>query len=135
MPIINSSQTPVRIIIAWSGLLVDIPLGWSLCDGTNTTPNLIATFIRGVATGATDPGDTGGTDSVTLVTAELPVHNHTITDPGHIHFLGSGGVILSGTGNNVTPSSTTGITIDNTGGDGSHENRPAFFELAYIMKL
>ena len=43
----------------WSGLLVDIPNGWALCDGTNGTPDLREKFVRGSAD-AVDPGGTGG---------------------------------------------------------------------------
>ena len=135
MTVMYSPRTPTSVIIAWSGLLADIPTGWQLCDGTNGSPNLIAKFIRGVASGATDPGNTGGEDSVTLVTAELPVHSHSVVDTAHAHSLGSGSVILLGNGNNIGSSVNPGLSAGNTGSDNSHENRPAFFELAYIFKL
>ncbi len=135
MPVMYSQRTPTGIIIDWSGLLADIPIGWQLCDGTNGTPNLIAKFIRGVATDATDPGNTGGEDTVTLVTAELPVHSHGVTSDTHNHPLGNGNVILNGSGNNNTPFSSTGISLGNAGSGNGHENRPAFFELAYIFNL
>lgn len=32
-------------------------------------------------------GATGGTETHTLITAEIPTHNHTITDSGHTHTL------------------------------------------------
>ncbi|HOK95543.1 MAG TPA: hypothetical protein PK052_04960 [Anaerohalosphaeraceae bacterium] len=35
------------MIIMWSGLLSNVPAGWSVCDGTNGTPNLRQKFIRG----------------------------------------------------------------------------------------
>lgn len=47
------------IICMWSGLLVDIPNGWALCDGTNGTPDLRERFVRG-APNAVNPGGTGG---------------------------------------------------------------------------
>ena len=34
-------------IIAWSGAVVDIPSGWVICDGTNSTPDLLGRFIIG----------------------------------------------------------------------------------------
>ena len=107
------SGIPSGVITMWHGLLTNIPTGWLLCDGTNGTPNLIAKFVRGVATASTNPSGTGGSDTVTLTTAQLASHthtqnshnhtqnshnhtqdshNHTITDPGHFHSLtGSGG--------------------------------------------
>lgn len=54
------SILPPGIICMWHGLLANIPGGWGLCDGTNGTPNLTNTFVKGVATNATNPGATGG---------------------------------------------------------------------------
>ena len=49
----------IGIIAIWSGAIVDIPTGWSLCDGTNGTPDLTDKFVLGA--GSTwNPGDTGG---------------------------------------------------------------------------
>ena len=39
---------PLSSIQAWSGLLVDVPDGWQLCDGTNGTPDLRGRFIVGI---------------------------------------------------------------------------------------
>ena len=66
-------------IIMWSGAVSAIPTGWVLCDGTNSTPNLIDRFIVGSGTdsgGTHDVGDTGGTNSLTLTEAQLPSHTH-----------------------------------------------------------
>lgn len=143
---------PTGAIMMWSGLLANIPSGYNLCDGTNGTPNLIAKFIRGVATAATNPGSTGGADTVTLTGAEsgLVSHSHTssVTDPGHAHdFNGDPGAGSSG---NYDPSgggymsgyvysNTTGIsvavnTVAASDASSSHENMPAYYELAYIQK-
>ena len=35
---------PVGAILMWSGSLPDMPDGWTLCDGGNTTPNLSSRF-------------------------------------------------------------------------------------------
>jgi hypothetical protein len=136
---------PTGGIIMWSGSIVSIPAGWLLCDGTNGTPDLRSRFVVGA--GSTyNPGDTGGADSVTLTTAQIPSHTHTatVTDPGHAHSLALGFSTLSGGsfgGANLnstsnTNSATTGITVTNaaTGGGGSHENRPPYFALAFLMK-
>lgn len=90
---------------------------------------------------------TGGEESHVLITAELPVHTHTLTDPGHFHASNSGSFVTSTagadagtTGTNYrteanTASATTGITIANTGSDAAHENMPPFLVANFIMKV
>ena len=138
-------------IIMWSGTLANIPTGWVLCDGSNGTPNLIAKFIRGVATNSTNPGTTGGSDTHTLTSAEMPAHNHTDSGHGHPNSKWSGAPYnSSGSSTQTRPHSqgaanatmgdigvsvgTGTANIQNTGGGGAHENRPAFYEIAYIMR-
>lgn len=70
---------PTGGIIMWSGTVANIPSGWALCDGTNSTPNLVDRFIVGSKTdsgGTHDIGDTGGANSLTLTEAQLPAHTH-----------------------------------------------------------
>jgi len=134
---------PIGSIVMWSGILKEIPDGWFLCDGTEGTPNLTTRFIRG-SRDTFDPGGTGGTDTHTLVEAELPSHTHTVSDPTHIHTAGdrsgapgstagvpSGRSIVNS--HNMQPN-VSGLSINNSGSDSSHENRPAFFELAFIFR-
>jgi microcystin-dependent protein len=90
---------------------------------------------------------TGGEESHVLITAELPSHTHTITDPGHFHASNSGSFVTSTagadagtTGTNYrtetnAASATTGITIANTGSDAAHENMPPFLVANFIMKV
>ena len=61
------------MIILWSGSFATIPSGWTLCNGTNGTPNLADRFIIG-ASSAYPPGSKGGTANATLVS-----HSHTIS--------------------------------------------------------
>jgi microcystin-dependent protein len=106
-----------------------------------------STYARGSTGGATTTSSagshshTGNTGSTTLTTAQIPAHNHTITDPGHAHGLagnngGTTGLIktyniasdfaydLQAGGTNLinTPAATTGITINNTGGGTGHDH-------------
>lgn len=76
-------------------------------------------------------GDAGGAQSHTLTTTEIPSHSHGVTDPGHTHNFGGadstslGSIPYRGSFNNATlttTSSTTGISIQNTGGGGAHNN-------------
>ena len=79
----TASGIPSGVITMWHGLLSNIPTGWLLCDGTSGTPNLIAKFVRGVATASTNPSSTGGSDTVTLTTAQLASHTHTQNSHNH----------------------------------------------------
>lgn len=50
-----------NIIVLWSGAIVDIPAGWSLCDGSGGRPDLRDRFVIGA--GSTyNPGDTATTN-------------------------------------------------------------------------
>ncbi len=145
LAIATGDGVPDGVIVMWSGALEDIPEGWSLCDGENGTPDLRGRFLVGVADSSTDPGDTGGSDSVTLTTDELPSHDHTVNDPGHSHSTnwvhasgsepGLTGVkhaeIYSTLG---TSTATTGVTLESSGSGSAFDNRPAFYTLAFLMK-
>jgi microcystin-dependent protein len=156
---ITSSLFPAGGIILWSGSTASIPSGWVLCNGSNSTPDLRNRFVVGAGS-SYGVNATGGASSVTLSISQIPAHNHsassssstTINDSGHSHSIptvqtsGSGSQLGSRDGGNAltinTNSATTGITastststsIGNKGGGGSHENRPPYYALAYIMK-
>ena len=142
-PILQNSSTsgvtiPTGLIAIWSGSTGSIPSGWTLCNGSNGTPDLRNSFIIGA--GSTySVGATGGSaDSIVVA------HTHTITDPGHVHNLASTGsgilandlpVGTTGASTTTTASATTGITATNsTGVSGTNANLPPYYALAYIMK-
>jgi microcystin-dependent protein len=142
---------PPGCIAIWSGPLTDIPAGWVLCDGNNGTPDLLDRFICSVsAAGA--PGATGGVDSLTLSVNQLPSHNHaaSVESAGsHNHGVNfrrytnadgsfgwpttmqTGKPSVSTAGDHSHPSTDTSAT----GGGSSIDNRPPFYEVAFIMKL
>ncbi|PKM69186.1 MAG: hypothetical protein CVU95_00975 [Firmicutes bacterium HGW-Firmicutes-2] len=147
-----ATLVPVGVITMWSGSIASIPDGWALCDGTNGTPNLRNRFIVGAGSSYV-VNATGGLDSVSLTVAELASHNHvasTNTTGSHYHKLansGSAGTIAGRSDlvayNSINANmrtSTDGdhshtVTINNEGSGASHENRPPYYALAYIMKV
>lgn len=135
---------PRGVIVMWSGRLREVPAGWALCDGRFGTPNLLARFVRGINSATTEPGTTGGADSKTPV---QNAHSHEL--PFHINSGGTATRFLTSFGNGA---SRSGICQDgawnvNTGAQGAElsqsvtatnqalDVRPAYFELAFIMKL
>ena len=192
------------MILMWSGLISEIPVGWALCDGQEGRPNLLGKFVMGVSSATTDPGGTGGNNTTVLTESQLPSHNHNISLPSvtcshtlttssegaHTHKVfsvnkqntnrlvwggsstslktatvasGSSSLVLAQTsstspyeaGTNASDKelyvsdvfahyhlisgSITRPAIDTTtgskGSDAGIDNRPAYYELAYIIKL
>lgn len=195
---IEATINPPGIIAMWSGTIANIPTGWSICDGTGGTPNLLDRFVVSVPDIVTDPGGTGGSHQITLTLAQLPnantgagsahshsqnshghtqnSHNHSVDESSqgeHAHairgkaifaagadasaarpdgnlYWGGGNPIYSngahthGVRANAATATNQGATATNNnesshthplgGSGGSHENRPLYYEVAYIMK-
>ena len=112
----TSTAFPAGIITLWSGSSASIPGGWTLCDGTSSTPDLRDKFVVG-ATSTYAVGDNatmGNTGPHTLTTAEMPAHTHTYNvSSGSDPKAGGGDANLT-----TVSSSTTG----STGGGGAHSN-------------
>ena len=119
------------MIILWSGAADAIPSGFALCDGNNSTPNLSGRFVVGydASNSDYDVNDTGGSESVTLTVNQIPAHTHNINLAVRAFYQEprNFGVGTDGSANN---SEDTG----STGGGQSHENRPPYYALCYIMK-
>jgi len=155
---------------------INVPTGWLNCDGSllsrTTYPDLFSAIaytyggsdasfnlpdLRGRAcigagqgVGLTNRalGSIGGSETHTLISDEMPSHNHGITDPGHTHTWnnglegddsGNGGsnAEYTRTGGSVTDAilnATTGISINNTGGGGAHNNMQPFLALRFLIK-
>lgn len=109
-----ASRLPAGLITMWSGAVNAIPSGWALCNGANGTPDLRNRFVVGA--GSTyGVGDTGGANSVTLTTAQIPAHNHsasTGSNGSHSH---------SGTANTAGSHNHSGSA--NSAGAHSHTQR------------
>ena len=134
---------PSGVIMLWSGAANAIPSGFVLCDGNNSTPDLRDRFVVG-AGNSYSVGDTGGESSVTLSTSQIPSHNHSApslsilvsnnaggsSDYRNIGRARSSGSQQSANSGSISMGSSTG----STGSGGSHENRPPYYALCYIMK-
>lgn len=77
----SESGIPQGVICMWSGAADAIPDGWTLCNGENGAPDLRDRFLVGAGNSYT-VGATGGADTVTLTTAQMPSHNHTVSLSG-----------------------------------------------------
>ena len=82
----TGSTFPAGGIIMWSGSVANIPSGWVLCNGSNSTPDLRNKFVIGAGS-SYNPGASGGATSVTLSTSNMPSHSHT--GASHSHTIGS----------------------------------------------
>jgi hypothetical protein len=85
--ILINRGVPVGAILLWSGTIDTIPESWSLCDGTNGTPDLRNSFVLGAGAGSgiAAPLSSGGSDSIPL-TGTLGAggsHSHPLEIDGH----------------------------------------------------
>jgi hypothetical protein len=123
---------PSGIIIAFYGAsnALNIPVGWTLCDGTHGAPDLRGKFILAASSNHA-LGTTDGEETHTLTTAEIPSHSHTIGMTVQGDPTQDGNVRGSGSDLPIQTLTQTG----STGGNSAHNNMPPFHILAYIMKL
>lgn len=160
-----SFAMPRGSIVMWSNTAGGtVPVGWALCDGTNGTPNLTNKFIRSEAAEGAGGGVDSFTlaesnipqhshDSGTLAgtAASAGGHNHTVTDQyvtqnnslgGDRAYAGYGAQATTTQTTSTAGAHTHSVTL-NSGVTGSYgsatptaiDNRPAYYALAFIMKL
>lgn len=102
----------------------------------------------GLITSARALGVQVGAETHTLAIGEIPAHNHGVTDPGHTHALTNGGSLvntspiqqlfgasLGGVVNVTVNSAVTGISIQNNGGGGAHNNMQPSIAYNVLVKL
>ena len=110
-------------IIIWSGSVSNIPSGWVLCDGNNSTPDLRNKFVVGAYSDSANsawpnlaPGHTGGAATDTV----------NISDTADVVF----GPNATGTASKAGSSSAT-VSISDSD---TVDTLPPYYALCYIMK-
>jgi microcystin-dependent protein len=125
-------------------------------DGVSTfaVPDLRGRTLisRGEFTGVITPrevGDYGGAETHALVTNEIPSHAHVLVEPngglGHRHAINvnfnpgaknsltHGGTTFDASDPSYEQYSTTGLTMQNTGGGAAHSNMQPFAVVTYLI--
>lgn len=139
---------PVGTIVPYAG--TSAPQGWLWCHGqtfdtsdypdlhdvlgSNQVPNLKNRFLVGA-------GDTyalnatGGEDQVILKVEQMPSHNHA-PDSTFKYVLKVDGNCTTDKNNNTSgePNLGSAKAMGSRGGGQSHENRPPYYALNYIIK-
>ena len=148
------------MVMMFSGLIADIPEGWSLCDGTNGTPDLTNKFVRSVFNDA-DVGQTGGSADAVIVehTHSVGTHTHQYSRTTDLTSYRSGGAYRASTiplsgrsspragtgsstgdwvevdlGAELIESKASTPSLSTVGEDGTDKNLPPFYNLLYIVK-
>jgi len=148
------------------------PNGWTFCDGSMLDPSVetalfavigttyggdgISNFAlpdfrgrsaigsgQGASLSSFSLGDSGGAESVTLTTAQMPSHSHNLrADSASGTVIGPAGHALANCqtfdndfSENPTNVSMSADSIQDTGGGQSHENRSPYLAINYIIAL
>ena len=156
---IDATIIPSGVIVAWSGLLANVPNGWALCNGENGTPNLLDRFIVGASAdengmakssilfekfgllqykGGSISHDHGEqTGSHQLMVDEVPALQVTLPMFSPNQASPNGPTVQRG---QYSPDGS--LTLTTNGGGGGHTHLilkdyhvPPFYALAFIMKL
>lgn len=128
-----SSAVPTGMVMMWSGAANAIPAGYVLCDGGNSTPDLRDRFVVGAGSGYS-VGNTGGASSVTLTTAQMPSHTHTYEDK-YVELISQNpGLDIDFNATTYNQNGSRTGTTNAAGSGSSHENRPPYYALCYVMK-
>lgn len=87
-------------------------------------------------------GQMGGTETVTLITANLPAHNHPVTVGVSSNSAGVGraaGAVYAGATLYDSASNASGalggVSVANTGSNGAHNNMQPYIAMNYIISL
>lgn len=162
MDAVLKAMVPVGVMAMW--LTDTPPLWWLLMNGQDvdaTRYPALATVLGSVGGRVILPDlrdrvplgasatralkSTGGEAAHVLSTAEMPAHAHGVSDPGHAHMFDRPGSRTAQYGPDpnhatydgvfyATQPATTGISIQNAGGGGAHNNIQPYLAVNYIIK-
>jgi hypothetical protein len=119
----------------WSGSIANIPSGWVLCNGSNSTPDLRNRFVVGAWSDTANsawpnlsPGHTGGSKDAVLVSHTHNLQNHvhgvnlTTNDPGNHQHTYIDQYVVINNGYRPWPASNNDCAARNvnTGSGGAH---------------
>jgi microcystin-dependent protein len=90
-----------------------------MCDGTNGTPDLRNRFIVGAGSNYS-VGATGGRDTVTLTTGQMPKHTHNVYTAN----ASAGSSTEKGFSTGITTYTVGAVATSSVGSGEAHENRP-----------
>ncbi|MGN0832285.1 MAG: hypothetical protein ACI4RD_01385 [Kiritimatiellia bacterium] len=137
---------PVGGIIMWTQAALPDNEHWAVCDGSTQngvkTPDLRSRFIVGAGSGYA-LGATGGKDSVTLTTSQMPSHRHYYVGDDQLAYIDSAydcSTPWTSTTKGYDASSKLSgdskvYRTNAVGGDQAHENRPPYYALYFIMRV
>lgn len=121
----STSSFTAGMIMLWSGSSATIPSGWTICDGTLSTPDLRDRFVVGAGSSYA-VGATGGATTINLA------HVHSVSNDG----WGTGGAPTSGriaTWTEGVSCSSGGINAG-SGGSATQDVLNPYYALCYIQK-
>ncbi|MGN0843959.1 MAG: hypothetical protein ACI4QT_01910 [Kiritimatiellia bacterium] len=142
---------PVGGIIIWTKPELPDNEHWAVCDGSTNKnyvgklPDLRARFVVGVnpANADYELNATGGVETVTLTTDQIPGHRHYYAGDDELEGIETTLDCTSSAGRTDkdydADSKMSGKSkvykTSSTGGGKSHENRPPYYALYYIMRV
>lgn len=155
----GTDSTPLGAIMGFAPNSATVPTGWLLCDGTAVNRSTYAALFTaigttyGVGDGSTTfnlpdlrgrvpvglntsglfvtRGAALGAETVTLTTAEMPIHTHGVSAGV---FITKGGTQYYFNQGATTADRASDAAISNAGGGGAHANVQPSLVINYIIK-
>lgn len=122
--------------VTYASLFAAISTRWGSGDGSTTfnLPNLarrtkVGSGGAGSGTLSNTVGSTGGSETHTLTTPEIPAHTHSYTTNNAVVAINVGATT------NVLTQPTSGATTGSTGGGGAHNNMQPSAVVLMIIKI